>query len=129
MIRFDVVHGYAGVFTEASIPEMGKKKSGSGSAYAFRVSDVVDVPLRGMMLRLRVLDGQPSMGDLGVGSRLRVRSTSGDERDVRIVAHAVTGGNPTQERLERTGELDVVIADESGGDPIEIGWTASGVQD
>ena len=40
MIRFDVVHGYAGVFTEASIPGMGKKKSSSGSAFAFRVSDV-----------------------------------------------------------------------------------------
>ena len=108
---------------------MGRKKSGSRSAFALRVSDVVHVPLRGTMLRLRVLDGQPSMSDLGIGSRLRLRSTSGAERDVRIVAHAVTGGNPTQERLDRTGELDVVVADETGGEPVEIGWTASGVQD
>jgi hypothetical protein len=123
------LHGKQAVFDEATMLGMGRKKSGSGSAFAFRVSDVVDVPLRGTMLRLRVLEGQPSMDDLGVGSRLRVRATSGAERDVRIVAHAVTGGNPTQERLERTGELDVVVADEMGGDPIEIGWTASNVRD
>jgi hypothetical protein len=117
-------------FGEALMLGLGKKKSSSGGAFSLRVSDVVDVPLRGTMLRLRVAEGQPSMSDLGVGSRLRVRGMGGAEREVRIVAHAVTGGKPTQERLERTGELDVVVEEVSGSqEPIEIGWMASGVQD
>lgn len=108
---------------------LGQKRKGrSGGAFAFRVSDVVDVPLRGTVLRLRVTDGTPSMADLGVGSVLLLRSPDGAERRVTITGHAVTGGKPTQERLDRVRELDILIADdEAGGDePIEIGWMASG---
>jgi hypothetical protein len=104
-----------------------KKKGEPGQAFVFRVSDVVDVPLRGVMLRLGVLEGSPSIGDLGVGKELVVRSLSGAERRVRIVAHALVGGNATQKRLDTTRELDVVIAETGeGGDPIGIGWTARG---
>jgi hypothetical protein len=104
-----------------------KKKAGTGAAFTFRVSDVVDVPLRGVMLRLGVQDGTPSMGDLSVGKELIVRSHAGAERRVRIVAHALVGGNATQKRLERTRELDVVVAEvDAGGEPIGIGWTARG---
>jgi hypothetical protein len=100
-----------------------------GSAYTFRVSDAVHVPLRGHMLRLRLTDGTPSMDDLAVGQVLRLRSPAGETRDVPIVAHSVTGGNPTQKRLEQTGELDVIVSGElaeANGDPVEIGWLASG---
>jgi hypothetical protein len=106
-----------------------KRKGGrAGGAFTFRVSDVVDVPLRGTLLRLRVVDGTPSMNDLGVGSVLRLRSPQGAERRVRVTDHAVTGGRPTQARLERVRELDVLIADEDagGGEPVDIGWMASG---
>lgn len=95
--------------------------------YTFRVSDSVQVPLRGQMLRLRVMDGSPSMKDLGVGSMLRLQSPAGDARDVTILAHSVTGGNPTQKRLDRTGELDVIVSGAdatAGGVPVEIGWLA-----
>lgn len=99
-----------------------------GGAYTFRVSDVVDVPLRGTMLRLRVVDGTPSMADLGTGATLRLHSPAGAERQVTVKAHAVPSGRASQARLDRVRELDIIIADEesSGGDPIEIGWTASG---
>lgn len=97
-----------------------------GGAFTFRVSDVVVVPLRGTMLRLRVADGTPSMADLGVGARLRLRSPAGEEREVRIADHVVTGGRPTQDRLDRARELDVLIAD---GASIEIGWLATGPMD
>lgn len=99
-----------------------------GAAFTFRVSDVVAIPLRGTMLRLRVADGQPSMADLGVGARLRLRSPAGEEREVRIADHVVTGGRPTQERLDRARELDVLIAD-GAGTSIEIGWLATGPVD
>lgn len=106
----------------------GAKKKQAGGAFDFRVSDVVDVPLRGTLLRLRLAGGSPSMADLGTGSRLRLTSPAGVTREVTITAHAVTGGAATQERLDRTHELDVVIADDAAqqGERVEIGWTASG---
>jgi hypothetical protein len=99
-----------------------------GGAYTFRVSDVVDVPLRGTMLRLRVVEGTPSMADLGTGATLRLRSPAGAERQVTVKAHAVPSGRASQARLDRVRELDVIIADDeaAGVEPVEIGWTASG---
>jgi hypothetical protein len=100
-----------------------------GGSYTFRVSDALDVPMRGHMLRLRLVDGAPSMGDLAVGKSLRLKSPDGLTRDIPIVAHSVTSGMPTQKRLDSTRELDVII--DSGlargdGQPIEIGWVATG---
>ena len=102
--------------------------STAGRPFRFRVSDSVDVPLRGRMLRLKVVDGSPSMSDLKPGRRLRVAGPGGGEGVVRIVDHAVTSGRATQERLERVRELDVVVADErpETAAPIDIGWFASG---
>jgi hypothetical protein len=110
------------------MPGLKRKERARGAAFIFRVSDVVDVPLRGTVLRLRVVDGTPSMHDLGVGSVLRLRSPGGAERDVTITAHAVSSGRATQARLDRVRELDVVISDDHAvrDGPIGIGWTASG---
>jgi hypothetical protein len=106
-----------------------RKKRAGGGAFEFRVSDVVDVPLRGIMLRLRVVDGTPALSDLAVGELLELRSPTGARRRVRIAAHSVTAGRPTQARLDRTREFDVVIAPEDAAadaEPIEIGWMATG---
>ena len=105
----------------------GRKKAGGGS-FTCRVSDVVDVPLRGTVLRLRVVEGKPSMSDLAVGSNLLLRSTAGAERTVTITAHAVSSGKASQARLDKVRELDVVISDAAaqGADPVEIGWIATG---
>jgi hypothetical protein len=105
-----------------------RKNRTRGGAFTFRVSDVVDVPLRGIMLRLRVVDGAPSMADLGTGATLQLRSPDGAERQVTVAAHAVPSGRATQARLERVRELDVIIVDDRAAaeGPVEIGWTASG---
>jgi hypothetical protein len=105
----------------------GRKKSSGGGPFLFRVSDVVEVPLRGLMLRLRVVEGAPDVGDLAVGREVTLRTPAGQERRVRITAHTVTGGKPTQARLDRTGEFDVLV-DVAGleGEPVEIGWMAAG---
>lgn len=109
------------------MPGLGKEKA-RGGTYRFRVSDVVDVPLRGTVLRLRVVEGTPALADLGPGSTIRLRAPDGAERTVTITAFAVSMGKPSQERLDRYRELDVVISDEEAvtGGPVEIGWTASG---
>jgi hypothetical protein len=107
----------------------GRKRSAGSGAFEFRVSDVVDVPLRGIVLRLRLLEGTPALADLGVGSALQLRAPDGTERRVTIAAHPVTGGKPSQVRLDRTREFDVLIAEQPGSEaatPVEIGWTASG---
>ncbi|HSJ31736.1 MAG TPA: hypothetical protein VK933_09890 [Longimicrobiales bacterium] len=105
----------------------GSSKS-RGGEYTFRVSDVVDVPLRGTVLRLRVVEGTPSMSDLAVGSRLRLRSPAGAERLVTIQGYAVSSGKATQDRLDRVRELDVRISDDEAttDGAVEIGWMASG---
>lgn len=100
----------------------------AGGAFRFRVSDSVDVPLRGRMLRLRVVEGSPAMADLKPGRKLRLQGPSGGAGVVRIVDHAVTSGRATQKRLDAVRELDVIVADDDSGKatPIAIGWFASG---
>lgn len=99
----------------------------SNRSCTFRVSDVVDVPLRGTMLRLRLVDGTATMKQVAPGRTMRVSGPRGASRDVRILSYAATAGRSTQKRLDNLRELDVIIGDENtgGGQPIEIGWTAT----
>lgn len=104
-------------------------KTASGEAFRFRVSDSMDVPLRGHLLRLKLLEGDPSVKDLAPGRKLRVSGRSGDGREVAILGHSSTGGRVTKAGLRRTGEVDVVIRKEdagAGAERIEIGWEATG---
>jgi len=100
-----------------------------GGAFRFRVSDSMEVPLRGHLLRLKLVEGSPSMKELGRGHTLRIVAPSGESRPVTIIGHSSTGGRATQERLDLTHELDVVIPREDageGGSRIGIGWFATG---
>jgi hypothetical protein len=101
----------------------------NGGPFTFKVSDSLEVPLRGHLLRLRLSDGTPRMDDLKVGRKLRIVSPSGKERTVTILGHAATGGRATQGRLQTTRELDIVIPSAEAGaydDRIGIGWRATG---
>lgn len=96
-----------------------------GGTYRFRVSDAARVPLRGYLLRLRLMDGRPSLSKLRPGSRILLRSPDGVERVVEVQDFSVIGGRATQQRLERTGELDVLISETDAvrdGRAVEIGW-------
>ena len=104
----------------------------NGGSYRFNVSDALDVPLRGFLLRLRLLAGDPSVKDIGSGTRLRLISPDGRERVVTVTDKSLTGGRNTQERLEKTGQIDVLISSEdayAGSDPVGIGWQAEGPVD
>lgn len=110
------------------VANMTRQGSRDG-AFRFRVSDAVDVPHRGVLLRLRLLEGRPSLDELRPGRRLVLRSPDGEERRVRVQDYSVTGGRATQARLERTRELDVVISRADayqGGRRVEIGWLVVG---
>ena len=104
---------------------MAKKKS--GEPFLFRVSDALEIPARGYLLRLKLRDGDPAVADLAVGSKLKLRAPSGAEKIVVIKDHSVTQGPTSQERLERTHEFDVVIDSPDavlGSEVVDVGWTA-----
>lgn len=106
-----------------------KKKERAGGPFRFRVSDSVAVPLRGYLLRLKLQEGTPALADLSPGRRLRVRGPRGGERIIRIKDFSATEGFPSQEKLDKRRELDIVVGQEDGlvdGEAIEIGWLASG---
>ena len=54
-------------------PKQGRMMASKNGSFRFRVSDAVQVPLRGMLLRLRLNEGAPSVKDLAVGRTLRLR--------------------------------------------------------
>ena len=106
----------------------GSKKK-TGAPFQFRVSDAVEVPLRGYLLRLKVGSGEPALEDLAAGKEIRLRSTNGSERTIKVRDISVTVGAPSQERLDRTHELDVVVDAADAivdGEIANIGWTVSG---
>ncbi len=112
---------------------MAEKKLGkageSVGPFRFRVSDALAVPLRGFMLRLKLLDGAPSIGDLGPGKSLKLTSPTGVTRTVRVKDFSLTAGNLAQDVFERNRIADVIISEadaRANEDWIDIGWEASG---
>lgn len=97
-------------------------------SYTFRVSDSTAMPNHAHLLRLKVASGSPRLADLKPGARVRVAGPHGESGVVNVLRHATLGGRATQERLERTRELDIVIPAAEGtvaGMPIGIGWTVT----
>lgn len=100
----------------------------SDSAARFRVSDALIIPLRGFLLRLKLVEGAADIAAFKPGSRLRLLAPDGTKREVTVKGFSETGGRQTQERLDRLKELDLVIAQEDAirdGVPIDIGWEAT----
>ncbi len=95
--------------------------------FRFNVSDAYFIPLRGWMLRLKLVDGsfEPSM--LSTGSSFRLVAPDGHERTATVKGLSVTGGRQTKERVETYREYDIVIPAEDAvadGRQVDIGWTA-----
>ena len=101
---------------------MATNASISGVA-RFRVSDVVPVPLRGYMLRLRLTDGEPAPALLRPGRSLHLVGPDGAQRVVRIQGIGAPSGRARADRLGRIGEIDVVVS-AADGEAVSIGWTA-----
>jgi hypothetical protein len=95
--------------------------------FRFRVSDAYFVPLRGWMLRLKLLDGQFEPSMLKPGSPLRFIAPDGEERTVSVLGLGATGGRQKQARIEAYREFDIVVSQEDAVQddrPIDLGWTA-----
>ena len=88
----------------------------------FRVLDAMDAPHSGRILRLRLQSGEaPSIRSLK-GSELVATSPSGQRRSVRVRGFALFGGQPSDDRLARTGRIDVHVDEIGGGDPVGLRW-------
>ena len=88
----------------------------------FRVLDAMDAPHTGRILRLRLESGEaPSIKSLK-GAEMIARSPHGDECRLVVKGFAVFGGKPSNERLARTGRIDVHIDEIGDGGPIGLKW-------
>jgi hypothetical protein len=95
--------------------------------YRFRVSDAYAVPLRGWLLRLKLLDGSFEPGMLKPGTSLKLTAPDGEDREVAVVGLAATAGRQTQKRVDAYSEFDIVIANADAvreGKPVALGWEA-----
>lgn len=86
----------------------------SGVEWRFRVVDALDHPHGGRVLRLRLEEGSPPPLKALRAARLAAVSPEGAERRLRGRGFALFGGRPSDERLARTGRIDLVVRDEDG---------------
>jgi len=86
------------------------------------VIDALDHPHGGRILRVRA-DGEsrPSVRKLK-GARFRAVSPEGVERSVRVLDFAVFGGKPSDERLRRTGRVDLRVEELDTGPSVSLTW-------
>lgn len=94
---------------------------------AFKVVDALDAPHGGRILRLRLHSGKAPRVRALKGARLRAVSPDGrTEATVRVRGFAVFGGRPSDERLARSGRIDVHVSREEGEEPVGLQWEVSG---
>lgn len=90
----------------------------------FRVLDALDHPHGGRILRLRLDQGDaPSLRELR-GATLVAVSGDGERRELEVEGFADLGGKASDERLSRTGRVDVHALESDGkdGPPVGLKW-------
>jgi hypothetical protein len=88
----------------------------------FRVLDAMDGPHSGRILRLRLQSGEaPKVRSL-VGAEMEAAGPSGQKRRLRVLGFALFGGKPSDDRLARTGRVDVHVEELGEGDPVGLRW-------
>jgi len=93
----------------------------SRNGVTFRVLDSMKAPHSGRILRLRLQSGEaPSIKSLK-GSELRATSPDGKVSRLKVLGFAAFGGKPSNDRLARTGRIDVHVEELEGG-PVGLRW-------
>lgn len=92
----------------------------------FRVIDALDAPHGGLLVRLRVLDGQPTVKALKHATLRAISPRDGTERLLRVRDFAILGGRPSNRRIASTRRCDLIVEDvtpEGGSDAnVDVGW-------
>jgi len=94
----------------------------AGRGVVFRVLDAMDAPHSGRILRLRLQSGEPPSIKSLKGAEMRAVSPDGSECRIRVAGFAVFGGKPSNERLVRTGRVDLHIDELDDGGPVGLRW-------
>lgn len=95
----------------------------------FRVLDAMDAPHGGRILRLRLQSGETPRVKSLKGARFRAVSPDGEaRREVTVDGFALFGGKPSDDRLARTGRVDVHVTEEGEDDsrPVSLKWELEG---
>ena len=96
-------------------------KIATGQGLVFRVLDAMDAPHSGRILRLRLQSGEaPSIKSLRHAEMLAT-GPDGESCRLTVTGFALFGGKPSDDRLARTGRVDVHIEEIEGG-PIGLRW-------
>ncbi len=94
----------------------------------FRVLDAMNGPHGGRLLKLRFQSGEaPRTRDLK-GATLRADSPDGQKScRIRVDGFALFGGRPSDDRIHRTGRVDVHVSAVDGDvGAIDLKWEVSG---
>lgn len=94
----------------------------TGRGVVFRVLDVLDAPHSGRILRLRLQAGEAPPVRALRGATLKARSPDGSVSTVKVVGFALVGGKPSDERLARTGRVDLRVQETEGQGPVGLQW-------
>lgn len=82
----------------------------------------MDAPHHGRILRLRLQAGEAPGVRAFRGARLRATSPDGRTATARVTGFALAGGKPSDERLARTGRVDLHVEETPGEGPISLQW-------
>lgn len=94
----------------------------------FRVVNALDAPYTGRIIRLRLQEGEPpKIRDLK-GARLLAQSPSGATENLRVLGFPAIGGKPSDDRLVRTGRVDLLVGPENGAGRANVSnrWIVTG---
>ncbi len=91
-------------------------------APALRVIDAFDHPHGGRILRVRVDRGTPPPLRSLRGARLGASGPEGAEGSVRVLGFPVTGGKPSDRRVQESGRFDLHVEVDPGAPPVSRGW-------
>ena len=95
----------------------------------FRVVTALDHPHGGRILRLRLVGGEaPPLKELKQ-CRLEGRGPGGETATVEVDGFAVFGGRPSDQRLARTGRIDVrlpPVEENADAASLDRGWELVG---
>jgi hypothetical protein len=100
---------------------MASETTTAGTA-VFRVLDAMDAPHSGRILRLRLQSGEAPTISSVKGSEMVATSPDGRRCRFRVRGFAVFGGKPSNDRLTRTGRVDVQIDELDDSGPIGLRW-------
>jgi len=99
----------------------------TAGATVFRVLDAMDAPHSGRILRLRLQSGDAPTVSALKGAEMVATSPDGRRCRFRVKGFAVFGGKPSNDRLMRTGRVDVHVEELDEGGPVGLQWEVAPV--